>query len=177
MKNKSFDEDKIIEIIVIPVIIVFALIVWGLVQASHIEPEEETTVYYGEFIGDEIPTETQNIENPVDSVEKCVIPETTTEPPYTEKEMILTAYCSCVECCDKSDGITATGTLAKQGRTIAVDPRYIPYGTEVIIDGVTYIAEDCGGAIKGDRIDVFFNNHQDALNFGVQNKMVKVKVI
>jgi 3D (Asp-Asp-Asp) domain-containing protein len=176
MKNKSFNEDKIIEIIVIPVIIVFALLVWWLVQASQIEPEEETTIYYGEFIGDEIPTETQIVENSVESVENTTI-ETTTQPPYTEKEMVLTAYCSCVECCGKSDGITATGTLAKQGRTIAVDPRYIPYGTEVIIDGVTYIAEDCGGAIKGDRIDVFFSNHQDALNFGVQNKMVKVKVI
>lgn len=80
----------------------------------------------------------------------------------------LTAYCACPRCCGKSDGITATGTVATQGRTIAVDPSVIPYGTSVVINGNTYIAEDCGGAIGGNRIDVFFNNHQDALNFGVQ---------
>lgn len=80
----------------------------------------------------------------------------------------LTSYCSCSRCCGKSDGITATGTKAKQGRTIAVDPSVIPYGTKVIINGHTYVAEDCGGAIDGNRIDIFFNSHKDALKFGVQ---------
>lgn len=80
----------------------------------------------------------------------------------------LTAYCACKKCCGKSDGITATGTIAKQGRTIAVDPKKIPYGTKVIINGKTYVAEDCGGSIKGNRIDIFFNSHQAALEFGIQ---------
>lgn len=80
----------------------------------------------------------------------------------------LTAYCPCVECCNKSDGITSTGVKAKQGRTIAVDPRVIPYGTIVIINGKKYIAEDCGGAIKDNHIDVFFNKHDEALEFGVK---------
>lgn len=80
----------------------------------------------------------------------------------------VTAYCPCSTCCGKSNGITATGTVATQGRTIAVDPNKIPYGTEVIINGHTYVAEDCGGAIKGNKIDLFFDNHQDALNWGVQ---------
>ena len=86
----------------------------------------------------------------------------------------MTAYCPCSRCCGKSDGITATGTRATAGRTIAVDPRQIPYGTKVIIDGHTYIAEDCGGGIKGNRIDVFFSSHQEALRFGVQYKEVKM---
>lgn len=82
-----------------------------------------------------------------------------------------TAYCPCIKCCGKTDGITATGTTATQGRTVAVDPKYIPYGTKIIIDGNVYIAEDCGGAIKGEnRIDIFFNSHEDALLFGVQTK-------
>lgn len=85
-------------------------------------------------------------------------------------EFRVTAYCPCVKCCGKSDGITATGTQATQGRTIAVDPDVIPYGTAVYIDGVEYIAEDCGGAIKGNCIDIFFYNHADALQFGVQTK-------
>lgn len=80
----------------------------------------------------------------------------------------LTAYCACSKCCGKSDGITASGTKAKQGRTIAVDPKQIPYGTKVVINGHTYVAEDCGGSIKQNRIDVFFDSHKEALNFGVQ---------
>ena len=94
------------------------------------------------------------------------IPTTTTEPNYITFR--CTAYCPCSSCCGKSDGITATGTKATEGRTIAVDPNYIPYGTEVIIDGHKYVAGDCGGVIKGNRIDIYFDSHQEALNFGVQ---------
>lgn len=90
------------------------------------------------------------------------------------EEYVITAYCSCAKCCGKSDGITATGTKATEGRTIAVDPNKIPYGTKVVIDGQTYIAEDCGGAIKGNRIDLYFDSHQDALNFGRQTKEVTI---
>lgn len=92
-------------------------------------------------------------------------------------EFTLTAYCPCSICCGKEDSITATGSLAAEGRTIAVDPSVIPYGSTVTIyfaDGAmrTYIAEDCGGAIKGNRIDVFFNDHQSAQNFGIQTAYV-----
>lgn len=80
----------------------------------------------------------------------------------------VTAYCACAKCCGKSDGITASGTKATQGRTIAVDPRYYPYGTKIILNGKTYVAEDCGGAIKGNRIDLYFDSHQDALQWGVR---------
>lgn len=87
----------------------------------------------------------------------------------------LTAYCPCSSCCGKTDGITSTGTRATEGRTIAVDPRKIPYGSEVVIYGHTYIAEDCGGAISNNRIDIFFDTHQEALEFGVQYAEVEVK--
>lgn len=88
------------------------------------------------------------------------------EANYTEIVVTATAYCPCEKCCGKTDGITATGTQATAGRTIAVDPSVIPYGTNVIIDGVTYVAEDRGGAIKGNDIDVFFDTHEEALQFG-----------
>jgi 3D (Asp-Asp-Asp) domain-containing protein len=78
----------------------------------------------------------------------------------------ITHYCKCTSCCGKSNGITATGTQAEAGRTIAVDPSVIPLGTEVIIDGQAYIAEDTGGAIKGNRIDIFCDSHQEAINRG-----------
>ena len=92
-------------------------------------------------------------------------------------EFTITAYCACVACCGKTDGITATGTTAAEGRTIAVDPRVIPYGSTVTLyfaDGTsyTYTAEDCGGAIKENRIDVFFADHQTAREFGVQTAYV-----
>lgn len=95
-------------------------------------------------------------------------------------EFKLTAYCPCSRCCGKDDGITSTGTLATEGRTIAVDPRVIPYGSSVTIyfaDGTshTYTAEDCGGAIKENRIDVFFSSHDVARAFGVQSAMVYVE--
>ena len=89
-------------------------------------------------------------------------------------EFMLTAYCPCMKCCGKTDGITATGTTATEGRTIAVDPALIPYGSTVTIyyeDGTvhTYTAEDCGGGIKGNRLDIYFDDHQAALQFGVQS--------
>lgn len=87
----------------------------------------------------------------------------------------LTAYCPCEICCGKwannrHNGVVygAIGEELKEGRSIAVDPDIIPYKTEVIINGNTYIAQDCGGGIKGNEIDIYFENHNDALEFGVQ---------
>jgi 3D (Asp-Asp-Asp) domain-containing protein len=80
----------------------------------------------------------------------------------------ITAYCPCAKCCGKDDGITATGVKATAGRTIAVDPNVIPYGTELFIDGFTYRAEDTGGSIKGRKLDIFFANHLEALEWGVR---------
>lgn len=80
----------------------------------------------------------------------------------------LTYYCPCSICCGEwANGITATGTTAVEGRTIAVDPSVIPYGTQVIINGNVYTAEDCGGAIKGNRIDIYMNSHEACLSQGV----------
>ena len=84
----------------------------------------------------------------------------------------LTAYCPCEKCCGNNKGITATGTKAKAGHTIAVDSKIIPYGTKVYINGITYTAEDCGGGVKGRHIDVFFNTHAEALEFGRQTATV-----
>lgn len=90
-------------------------------------------------------------------------------------EFGLSAYCACSACCPGyADGITATGTKATEGRTIAVDPRVIPYGSKVIINGHEYIAEDCGGVIKGNRIDIFFDSHSAALDFGRQTAEVYI---
>ena len=80
-----------------------------------------------------------------------------------------TAYTHTDEGCDF---ITYTGTTVRIG-TVAVDPRYIPYGTRMFIvsnDGQYIygisVAEDCGGAIKGDRIDLYFPTYYDCIQFG-----------
>ena len=157
---KKFDEDKLVEGLAVATTITVVLFLWWLLSLPKI-PEHK-----------EIEETTQIVENSVESVENLV--EETTEPQYIEKQMTITAYCSCIKCCNKTDGITASGTKATQGRTVAVDPRYITYGTKIIIDGHTYIAEDCGGCIKGNRLDIFFDSHEEALEFGRQIKTVKV---
>ena len=65
------------------------------------------------------------------------------------------------------DSITSTGKKPKWG-TIAVDPKVIPYGTRVYIPqfNKTFIAEDCGGAIKGNKIDIFMNDESSVYNRG-----------
>lgn len=85
-----------------------------------------------------------------------------------------TAYCGCAKCCGKSTGKTASGTIATAGRTVAMPSSY-SFGTKIEIQGMgTYIVEDRGGAIKGNRIDIFFSNHQKALDFGRRTVYLKV---
>lgn len=61
----------------------------------------------------------------------------------------ITHYCACSICCGEySNGITASGTTAQAGRTIAVDPSLIPLGSSVVINGHTYVAEDTGALSK-----------------------------
>jgi len=89
---------------------------------------------------------------------------------YTDTATIrATAYTHTDEGCDF---ITATGTTVHWG-TVAVDPRYIPYGTRMFIaaSNGSYIygiavAEDCGGDIKGDRMDLYMPTYEQCMEFG-----------
>lgn len=95
----------------------------------------------------------------------------------------ITAYCPCRICCGAyspevrgGEPHTATGTIPQAGRTIAVDPSVIPYGSHVMIEGLgSYIAEDCGGAIKDNHIDLYFDTHEEAVAFGMQRLYVTVQ--
>lgn len=62
---------------------------------------------------------------------------------------------------DSYGSMTATGVEAAEGRTVAVDPAIIPYGTEILIDGHIYIAEDTGSAVKGNVIDIYVNEPKE----------------
>ena len=72
--------------------------------------------------------------------------------------------------------MTSTGAVPREGRTIAVDPRVIPYGTRVYIPalGGTYVAEDCGGAIKGNRIDIFMNTSSKCNAWGRRHIEIQI---
>lgn len=85
----------------------------------------------------------------------------------------VTAYCACSKCCGKSTGITASGKKATAGRTIAA-PSTFKFGTKLSINGKTYVVEDRGGAIKGNRIDLYVESHSAALRWGVKYLPVEV---
>lgn len=115
--------------------------------------------------------EAQEQTEPLDELEEA--PELVSLGEYT-----ITYYCkeNYPHICNDGDSTrTATGTIPTPGRTIAVDPKVIPYGTEVIINGNTYIAEDCGGAINGNRIDIVVDTHEEALKCGIDHYEVFVK--
>jgi len=92
-----------------------------------------------------------------------------------------TAYCPCEKCCGKwalnrPNGIvyTASGAIAEEGVTVAADWNILPAGTLIEIDGLgERIVQDRGGAITGNKIDIYFNSHEVALEFGVQEVLVR----
>ena len=98
---------------------------------------------------------------------------------YTTKLMTVTAYCACTKCCGPwADGITANGYVIQPGDRFVAAPKEYSFGTQMLIPGysnnklVTVL--DRGGAIKGDKIDVYFDTHQEALAWGVQKLTVKI---
>ena len=82
------------------------------------------------------------------------------EDPVVYDDCHVTTYCNCERCCGKYawKHTTSTGAETIEGITIAVDPKVIPYGSIVELDGHFYIAQDCGGAIDGIEIDVYIED-------------------
>lgn len=184
MKSKSF---FIFSIVCLIISIIFSFFI--ICSSFFVLKDAKSLLYSAEV-------EIQNIydikessfsEAAVDETEEKIVVEKPEESQVvleSKKESLgefkLTAYCSCEKCCGKwamnrpkdENGkdivYGSTGTVLVAGTSIAVDPSVIPYGSQVEINGHTYTAHDTGGAIKGNRIDVYFDNHQDALNFGVQ---------
>ena len=93
---------------------------------------------------------------------------------YIEVEMEVTAYCGCEKCCGvNADGITASGHKLHQGDKIVAAPKTLRFGTRIFIPGYGLASvQDRGGAIKNNRLDVYFHTHQEALNWGRQKLIV-----
>ena len=110
-----------------------------------------------------------------------------TDTEFTEEELPskqwmdfeITAYCGCEICCDewahnrpidengKQIVYGSAGIPLREGVSIAADTSIYPIGTVIEIMGIgTYTVQDCGGAIRGNRIDIYFEKHSDALEFG-----------
>ena len=94
--------------------------------------------------------------------------------------MRVTAYCPCRKCCGKySDGITACGHEIRSGDAFVAAAKEYPFGTEMTIagynNGQPVKVLDRGGAICGNRLDVFFHSHEEALKWGVKYLDVKVR--
>ena len=105
---------------------------------------------------------------------------TSTDNVYEEWESLgkfkLTAYCNCRKCNGKwAYGPTKSGVMPVEGITIAVDEHVIPMGSKVKIGDHVYTAHDTGKHIKGNRIDIYIDNHSRASDFGVKYAEVYVK--
>ena len=97
----------------------------------------------------------------------------TASVPVSGEMYVVTAYCGCSRCCGKSTGITASGARAVQGVTVAA-PAKFAFGTKLNIGGNVYTVQDRGGAIQGNRIDIYFSSHQAALAWGRRTLPVSV---
>ena len=95
--------------------------------------------------------------------------------------MRVTGYCPCSKCCgDFSDGITANNHQIQPGDVFVAADKLYPFGTKMVIEGYNSSQAvkvmDRGGAIKGNRLDLFFHTHQQALEWGVQHLDVLIKI-
>ncbi len=98
-------------------------------------------------------------------------PDDLPKPPTNLGKFKVTFYCAEPHhhiCNNGDSSVTATGTTPTPNRTIAVDPNVIPLGSAIAINGIVYYAEDTGGAIKGNRIDILVETHQEALEKGIK---------
>jgi 3D (Asp-Asp-Asp) domain-containing protein/LysM repeat protein len=139
-------------------------------QAQAVEPVEE-------------PAKPEPAEQPVKE-DKAKKPnaapdeKNTSDNQSDSKELTVTATAYTADC-EGCSGITATGKNLKEdpnAKVIAVDPNVIPLGTKVFVEGYgEATAADTGGAIKGNKIDVFVPKKEDATNWG--SKTVKVKLL
>jgi 3D (Asp-Asp-Asp) domain-containing protein len=118
------------------------------------------------------PNQVLKVQNSTSTVKQASTTKTAATKTIAVKATAYTANCK------GCSGITATGINLKKNpsaKVIAVDPKVIPLGTKVHVEGYgEAIAGDKGGAIKGNKIDVFISSKQKAINWGV--KTVKVKV-
>ena len=191
--KKRINPEKILYGIIITALLIGALITIGVISVKA--ASEESSVRELGSVSDLKKEAAEIIKKELEkATEVPEAPEAPAEddPIHDEQKMTdhpvgvceITAYCTCVKCCGiwsaehpsrQGTGYvqkTATGTIPTEGRTVAVDKDVIPLGSIVIIDGVTYIAEDTGSAVKGNVVDIYFDSHEEAVQFGRRTAQV-----
>lgn len=139
-----------------------AILLIGLCLMGEPQEEPQATTY--ENVTGSV-TEVTTEEVATGSITECV---------QSLGTFTITAYCGCSNCCGayaEGRGEVVTGAIGEpltNNYSIAVDPNVIGFNEVVLINGKEYEAQDTGGLIKGNRIDIYFDNHNDAVNFGVQ---------
>ena len=136
------------------------------------EVEIEKTVI-SEVVVQEPVNKIVQVQKKVQTTRSSDMPRTTTTAVVDGETYKITAYCSCAKCCGKTTGRTASGTQATAGRTVAA-PAKFAFGTKLNIGGHIYTVEDRGGAIQGNRIDIYVSSHSAALQWGVKYLPVSV---
>ena len=144
------------------------------------EPQKEPVVAFEQSVDEITAEELEMFYKPSESeTEVCEL--------VSLGEYKITAYCSCHKCCGKwaenrpvdESGkeivYTASGEVAEAGKTIAADTDILPFGTVVVINGNEYVVQDTGSAVKGRVIDIYFDSHEKALDWGCQYIEIFVK--
>lgn len=128
-----------------------------------------------------VPKEDKPVMQPLVSRDEMCVNELTSKKELDEKwgkdrhyisDCLVSHYCACKICCGKwADGKDYCGLPVVEGKTIAVDPKVIPLGSTVVVDGHEYIATDTG-AFTGNHVDIYVADHEQALHLGISYKTI-----
>lgn len=181
-RKRNRIETAAAEIILILLILSIIISVIVVIKAASIKTETTTEIEPTTQITTEIELETETETEIIElatqkEVETEIQTEAEAEPQLVSMgTFTVTAYCSCEKCCgewanNRPDGKVygASGEELIADYSVATDVGLIPYGETILINDQEYVAHDCGGAIKGNRIDIYMSTHEMALEWGVQN--------
>lgn len=176
MTKKQFKKLLVVECSIILSIIITNYYLKGTVDFIENRQKEEIEVVNASDTHENLPKQ-EIIEKKVNYMakeEKTVIDNPSENERIYLGKFKITHYCACKKCCgENAQGITASGKRVEEGKTIAVDKKVIKMGSKVLIDGYgEYEAQDTGSAIKGNIIDVYVADHNQALQMGVVYKNV-----
>ena len=154
-------------------ILIFAVFVLGL-ELSNLTNKYNDIIAEQNIIAEKHQEELDAVNNELNEANVVIADLKTDECEFVYiGEYKITHYCNeeYKHICGYGNRTTATGTKTEVGRTVAVDPEVIPYGTQMYIEGYGWrVAEDCGGSVKGNHIDVLVEYHDEAMKMGAPTK-------
>lgn len=177
-EKRRRERNVALAIMLLAVAVIFALVM----ACGNAKAEENYVIVHAEVITPE-PVVCEQPEAP-ETNENELIEQALMENAIKLENVTVSHYCICQKCCGKTPdnpgyGITASGRKATPYVSVAVDPDVIPLGSDVLVDYGDgeikyYRADDTGGAVKGDHIDLCVGGHQEALHLGIRTATVWV---